>query len=65
MDPTLTDPDPVATMLAFARPGRFAAYPVSTAVNGSSGNGPHLLDPVPAHALRGVVDPTTGEVIGG
>ena len=65
LDPTLTDPDPVATMLAFARPGRFAAYPVSTAVNGSAGNGPHLLDPVPPQALRGVVDPTTGEVIGG
>ena len=65
LDPTLTDPDPVATMLAFARPGRFAAYPVSTAVNGSAGRGQHLLDPLPAQALRGVVDPTTGEVIGG
>ena len=64
LDPGLTDPDAVAGMLAFARAGRFAAYPVSTAVNGAAGNGPQLLDPLPAQALRGVVDPTTGEVIG-
>lgn len=65
LDPTLVDPDPVAAMLAFALTGRFAAYPVSTAVNGAAGHGRHLLDPVPVEALRGVVDPTTGEVIGG
>jgi putative SOS response-associated peptidase YedK len=46
-------------------PGRFSAYPVSTAVSSNRSNGPHLLDPVPADQLVGVVDPVTGEVIGG
>jgi len=64
LDPRVTDPDEVAGMLAFRQPGRFAAYPVSTAVNGSAGRGAQLLDPLPVQALRGVVDPSTGEVIG-
>lgn len=64
LDPALTDPAAVERMLRFERAGRFAAYPVSTAVNGSAGNGAHLLDALPAAALRGVVDPTTGEIIG-
>lgn len=64
LDPTLTDPAAVAELLAFAAPGRFAAYPVSTAVNGSAEHGAHLLDPAPASSLRGVVDPMTGEIIG-
>ena len=45
--------------------GRFTAYPVSTAVSSNRSNGPHLLDPVPTDQLVGVVDPATGEVIGG
>ena len=28
-------------------------------------NGPQLLEPVPAEELVGVVDPVTGEVLGG
>jgi putative SOS response-associated peptidase YedK len=64
LDPALTDPDGVGELLAFARPGRFTAYPVGTAVNGSASNGVHLLDPAPRESLRGVVDPTTGEVVG-
>ena len=28
-------------------------------------NGPQLLDPLPAEELVGVVDPMTGEVLGG
>lgn len=43
--------------------GRFAAYPVTPAVNGVRNNGPHLLDPAPDDTLFGVVDPTTGEVL--
>lgn len=43
--------------------GRFAAYPVTTAVNGVRNNGPHLLDPAPRDTLAGVVDPTTGEIL--
>lgn len=65
LDPLVTDPAEVAALLAGAPPGRFAAYPVTTAVNGNRNQGPHLLDPAPAHSLCGVVDPTTGEIIGG
>lgn len=64
LDPGCTDPDAVAPLLAFAQPGRFAAYPVSTAVNGSRANGPALIAPAPEPTLHGVVDPMTGEVIG-
>lgn len=63
LDPDL-DPDAVQGMLDFALPGRFDAYPVLPAVNNHRNNGPQLLDPAPAESLVGVVDPTTGEVIG-
>jgi putative SOS response-associated peptidase YedK len=46
-------------------PGRFTAYPISSAVSSNRSNGPHLLDPLPPEELDGVVDPMTGEVIGG
>ncbi len=65
LDPMITDPALVAPLLALPQPGRFAAYPVSTAVNASSGNGPQLLDPAPEGSLVGVVDPMTGEVLDG
>ena len=55
----------VLGLLEPAPPGRFTAYPVSTAVSRNRSNGPHLLDPVPPDQLVGVVDPVTGEVIGG
>ena len=55
----------VLGLLEPAPPGRFTAYPVSTAVSSNRANGPHLLDPVPTDQLVGVVDPVTGEVIGG
>ena len=64
LDPGMTDPAQVAQLLAFREPGRFAAYPVTTAVNGSRATGAHLLDPAPPESLHGVVDPSTGEVIG-
>lgn len=65
LDPALGSPDDVADLIEPQRPGRFAAYPVSRAVGSNRINGPQLLDPVPVEELEGVVDPTTGEVIGG
>ncbi|PRY62949.1 putative SOS response-associated peptidase YedK [Knoellia remsis] len=64
LDPTLTDTGAVAALLEPRRPGRFTAYPVSRAVSSNRSNGPQLLDPLPASELHGVVDPTTGEIIG-
>ena len=64
LDPTLTDPAALSLLVRGYGPGRFAAYPVSTAVNGSLSNGPGLLVPADADQLHGVVDPITGEVIG-
>ena len=63
LDPSVTDPEAVADLVAFAQPGRFAAYPVTRAVSASRSNGAHLLDPAPAADLLGVVDPSTGEII--
>lgn len=54
----------VADLLAYAAPGRFSAYAVGRAVSSSRAQGPHLLDPCPVEELRGVLDPSTGEVIG-
>ena len=65
LDPTLTDEDTVRELLAFHQPGRLDAYPISTAVNATRNNGPDLLRPVGREQLVGVVDPVTGEVIGG
>ncbi|USQ77154.1 SOS response-associated peptidase [Ornithinimicrobium cryptoxanthini] len=64
LDPTLTDPDEVRAMLDSPGPGRFEAYPVSTAVNATRNNGPHLLERLPDDLLEGVVNPATGEVLG-
>lgn len=64
LDPALTDPEGVSDLLEYADPGRFAAYPVSRAVSSNQANGPHLLDPAPESDLVGVVDPSTGEIIG-
>jgi hypothetical protein len=60
----MTDLDEVGRLLAFSRPGRFEAYPVSSAVSSNRSNGPHLLDPVGLDELEGVVDPMTGEILG-
>jgi putative SOS response-associated peptidase YedK len=65
LDPTLTDEDTVRELLAFHQPGRLDAYPISTAVNATRNNGPDLLRPVGREQLVGVVDPVTGEFIGG
>ncbi|MGD8200171.1 SOS response-associated peptidase [Ornithinimicrobium sp. W1679] len=65
LDPGTTAPEDVGALLAASHvPGRFRAWPVSTAVNSSRSNGPGLLEPAPAEELEGVVDPGTGEVVG-
>lgn len=64
LDPTIADGPSVEQLLVPAEPGRFTAYPVSSAVNGSRANGPGLIQPVDRSQLRGVVDPMTGEIIG-
>jgi hypothetical protein len=65
LDPGLRDPDAVRALLQPPVTGRFLATAVTTRVNTVSNNGPQLLEPVPADQLRGVVDPATGELIGG
>lgn len=64
LDPAQNDLSAVRAHLEFSEPGRFDAYPVSTAVNSSRNNGEQLLRPVGRSDLVGVVDPTTGEIIG-
>ena len=64
LDPRLSDPARVKAHLEFSAPGRFDAYPVSAAVGSSRNNGAHLLEPLAASDLVGVLDPTTGEIIG-
>ena len=65
LDPQERDPDTVRALIQPPVPGRFAAVPVSPRVNAAANNGPELLDPLPRDQLRGVVDPATGELIGG
>ncbi len=65
LDPAVTDTAEVGALLAFARPGRFEAHPVGTAVSSNRSNGPQLVEPAGLAELDGVVDPMTGEIIGG
>jgi putative SOS response-associated peptidase YedK len=65
LDPGQRDPEAIRAMLAPPVAGRFVAVPVSTRVNAVSNNGPELLDPLPVDQLHGVLDPETGELIGG
>jgi putative SOS response-associated peptidase YedK len=65
LDPRRSDEADLAPLLGFSRAGRFTAYPVSRAVSSSRSHGAHLLDPVAVDELVGVVDPETGEIIGG
>jgi putative SOS response-associated peptidase YedK len=64
LDPAKNDLARVKTHLEFAGQGRFDAYPVAPAVNSSRNNGAQLLAPLERSDLVGVVDPTTGEIIG-
>ncbi len=65
LDPDERDPEVVRRLLEFSSPGRFVAHPVGRAVGAVRNNGAGLVEPVPAAELEGVVDPMTGEVIGG
>lgn len=65
LDPATPVPEVMGGVLAPPPPGRFTAYPVSPAVGSSRANGPGLLEPLDPSRLVGVVDPTTGEIIGG
>ena len=65
LDPRLEDPEAVRALLAPSAPGRFAAHPVSRRVGNVANDDPGLRDPAPTDELVGVVDPMTGEVIGG
>ncbi|HET7303327.1 MAG TPA: SOS response-associated peptidase [Segeticoccus sp.] len=65
LDPATTDRDTVAKLLQFEEPGRFDAWPVSPAVGSVRNNGPELVRPLGRDQLVGVVDPMTGEIIGG
>jgi putative SOS response-associated peptidase YedK len=64
LDPKQSDLSRVKAQLDFSEPGRFDAYPVAMAVNSSRNNGEQLLTPLARSDLVGVVDPTTGEIIG-
>ena len=64
LSPTTNDLSRVKVHLEFTASGRFDAHPVSRAVNSSSNNGAQLLEPLSRADLSGVVDPTTGEIIG-
>ena len=64
LDPGEKDLSRIKAHLEFSAPGRFDAYPISAAVNSSRNNGAQLLKPLGRADLCGVVDPTTGEIIG-
>lgn len=66
LDPSLTGTDDVRSLIAAAHlPGRFEAWAVGRSVGSSRAAGPGLVEPVDAAELVGVVDPATGEVVGG
>jgi putative SOS response-associated peptidase YedK len=46
LDPTVSDPEDLLSLLVPAAPGRLEAYPVSTEVNSVKNNGPELLEPL-------------------
>lgn len=47
LDPTISDPDDLLSLLVPAAPGRLEAFPVSTLVSNVRNNGPELLEPLP------------------
>lgn len=65
LDPSVTDPDDVRPLLAPPPVGELVAVPVSTQVNDVRNNGPELTTPRAVDELVGVVDPVTGELLGG
>ncbi|WP_151526891.1 SOS response-associated peptidase [Serinicoccus kebangsaanensis] len=66
LDPEVTAPEDVRSIIDAAHlPGRFQAWAVGRSVGSSRSTGPQLVEPAPAEDLVGVVDPVTGEVVGG
>lgn len=65
LDPDLTDAAAVTGLVRGGTDGRFDAYPVGREVGAAAANGPGLLRPLAREELVGVLDPATGEVIGG
>ncbi|GAB3238448.1 SOS response-associated peptidase [Kineosporia babensis] len=65
LDPTNQDAASVHDLTVDLPAGRFAALPVTHRVNSVRNDGPELLEPAPMDSLIGVVDPATGELIGG
>lgn len=65
LDPSMTNAGDVAQFLRSGDASPFEAYPVSPAVSAVRNNGIGLIAPLPREALDGVVDPATGEIIGG
>jgi putative SOS response-associated peptidase YedK len=58
LDPGLTDPDEVRSLLVPALAGRLESYAVSTAVNKVTNNGPELVKPAPQMGISSP-DPLT------
>ncbi|HET9860406.1 MAG TPA: SOS response-associated peptidase [Nocardioidaceae bacterium] len=46
LDPTVSDPEDLLSLLVPAAPGRLQAHPVSTEVNNVRNNGPDLVEPL-------------------
>ncbi|MDP9827442.1 SOS response-associated peptidase [Kineosporia succinea] len=65
LDPAVKDAPSVRALTLDLPGGRFDALPVTSRVNSVRNDGPELLEPAPADSLIGVVDPATGELLGG
>ena len=65
LDPEVTQAEAIRDLLDGGAEGRFAAYPIGSAVGSNRASGAGLLEPRPVEELVGVVDPMTGEIIGG
>jgi putative SOS response-associated peptidase YedK len=58
LDPALTQPDEVRSLLVPAAQGRLESHPVSTAVNKVINNGPELVKPAPQVGISSPVPRT-------
>ncbi|WP_433181910.1 SOS response-associated peptidase [Actinoallomurus sp. CA-150999] len=58
LDPALTGPDEIRSLLVPAAAGSLEAYPVSTAVNKVRNNGPELVKPLPEMGISSNETPT-------
>lgn len=69
LDPGRDQDEQVGALIRAAceqEPGRFEAWAVGTAVNRvGAATGPSLIEPAARDSLVGVIDPSTGEVVGG